>query len=259
MSDELSKRQRDSIEALSILLKACKEENIEFFLLAGSCLGAVRHKGMIPWDDDIDIGLKLEEYEKLQKVLPHILEGTDFAFKDCDSHPEFPRMYGKVLKGEHGVIDVFKLVPVPKSPISQRVHWFRKRLWAGMRTRKLWHPAQFPSKKARVKYEMKQLVAKPMSQLFSPQYLTNKLKSIERQYLGCETGLFSNFYSVYSRKRELIKAEWLKHPSSVIFESMECPTVFDTDAYLTKLYGEYMTLPPEDKRVPRHLHNRFES
>ena len=64
--------------------------------------------------------------------------------------------------------------------------------------------------------------------------------------------LFVNMYSIYSLEKELILADWLNKPSLVEFEGKEYPTVGDTDSYLRKLYGDYMTPPPEKDRISHH-------
>ena len=65
---ELRKLQLTEIEVLDEIVRICKKHKLQYFLLAGTCLGAVRHSGFIPWDDDIDIGMPREDYEKFLNI-----------------------------------------------------------------------------------------------------------------------------------------------------------------------------------------------
>ena len=83
MHDYLDDKQRKAVEALLELKRICDRNCIKFFLMAGSCLGAVRHKGMIPWDDDIDVGFLQQDLEKLKSVIQKEL-GNGFSFNTSE-------------------------------------------------------------------------------------------------------------------------------------------------------------------------------
>ena len=67
-ADELDMIQKLELKILKEIIRICKKENIEYFLIGGSALGAIRHEGFIPWDDDIDVGMTRENYDNFLKV-----------------------------------------------------------------------------------------------------------------------------------------------------------------------------------------------
>ena len=86
MHDYLDDNQKKAVEALVELKRICDRHNIEFYLIAGSCLGAVRHKGMIPWDDDVDVGFLYDDWKKLKSVISDELQnGFSYIDNDIDS------------------------------------------------------------------------------------------------------------------------------------------------------------------------------
>ena len=125
--------------------RICRKYDIKYFLIAGSLLGAIRHKGMIPWDDDIDIALFREDYEKLEKVLPLELPSHMFM-QTLATDPEYPTAHMKIrdsntsgiypwaaekhLRYNMGIfIDVFALDGVPRTARGERIAAWLARRW----------------------------------------------------------------------------------------------------------------------------------
>lgn len=91
---------------LQILINAMKKHNIEFFMIGGSLIGAIRHKGFIPWDDDIDIGMTRSEYERFLKEVPAEFTNTHYFIRTDQSEAGYALSYAKFL-------DLNTHVPVP--------------------------------------------------------------------------------------------------------------------------------------------------
>ena len=117
--------QRDTVKALELLSNICEKHNIDYYLLAGSCLGGVRHKGMIPWDDDIDVGIPNEQYDLLNAVIKCELPAPYVWRNECD---DYPRFYGKIVKDHMACVDVFRLVKFPDSELKRKYIWFSRKL-----------------------------------------------------------------------------------------------------------------------------------
>ena len=109
--EELQKLQRVSVLILKELDRVCKELDIPYFLYSGTAIGALRHQGFIPWDDDIDIGFFREDYERLLSEAPKIL-GDDFEFTNGRKNPYFPACNSNLsLKGTLCVPEEFDACP----------------------------------------------------------------------------------------------------------------------------------------------------
>jgi len=139
--------------------KVCKEHNLRYYIMAGTMLGAVRHKGFIPWDDDLDIGMPRADYDLLmanaKEWLPKPYEAVC-----AENDKEYPLPFAKVqdadttliermhLKYLGGVyIDIFPLDGVPESRMAQRMHFakyeFYKRVSDSSRSIQAWKRSQF--------------------------------------------------------------------------------------------------------------------
>ena len=147
--EQFRKMQLTELDMLVEFDRVCRKHNIEYVLFGGSLLGAVRHKGYIPWDDDADIGMLRKDYEKFKKHMDEMNPNICF-FQDHETDPEYRWGYGKLrrtgskyvrvgqehLKCQTGIfVDIFPMDDIPKSVIGQILqdwHCFclRKILWS---------------------------------------------------------------------------------------------------------------------------------
>lgn len=258
--EALLQRHADAIEAFGIFRNCCEANDVNYYLLAGSLLGAVRSGGIIPWDDDIDVGIKQDDYERIRGLLPAAYQNTRFQYVDRFICPSFPRMFGKVLIDGYSCIDIFVLVKTAVDPRDKRRHWNRKRALYALYKRKCgWKPARDVSLGSRVKYSIKGFWLKPFTVAISKDQILEWLTRVEDRYIDLQNPEeYFNFYSIYSMDRETIQAKWLSNPSIVEFESMSVQTVGDYESYLRNLYGDdYMMPPPENLRCSEHLNDRL--
>lgn len=253
-TENLLKMQKCQFEILKVLKKVCIEHNITFYLAFGTALGAVRHHGFIPWDDDIDIYMRMEDIEKLkdiQKFLP-----SNLFVQTRDNENEYGLLIARVRDSNttlieedhvdrdinHGVyIDIYPLFYCPESNLKMRmvvILSFLCRLFA--------YNAR-PMNKGRVATLVSQILLsvfpnrtkrKMADKLYA--YLTHLPKS---KYV-------STFPDVSLGKRFL--DEWFKEPSMCEFEGELMPMPTKQEDYLTYEFGDYMQLPPEDKRKIHH-------
>ena len=147
--EQFRKIQLTELDMLVEFDRVCRKHNIKYVLFGGSLLGAVRHKGYIPWDDDADIGMLREDYNKFKKYANE-MDAKVCYFQDHDTDSEYRWGYGKLrrtdtvyvrvgqehLKCKTGIfVDVFPMDDVPKSVIGQiiqdkKVFCLRKVLWS---------------------------------------------------------------------------------------------------------------------------------
>ena len=94
---QLTQLKNIELEMLDELVRICDANGINYFLSGGTCLGAARHKGFIPWDDDIDVGMLREDYDRFAKVCKTELRNS-FVFQDMGTEPSCGLVFGKIRK-----------------------------------------------------------------------------------------------------------------------------------------------------------------
>lgn len=259
----ISKLQQCELIIANELKRICEENNIQFFLVAGSMLGAVRHKGFIPWDDDMDFGMTRENYEKFLSVCATSLN-SEFELLNWDINEDFPFSYCKLcLKGtcvkesfssqkvNTGIfIDIFPFDNVPDSfwgMITQclSVYLFRRMLWLKKKYGK-------DIKNNGVLSKFKYYVAFYFASFFNSEFLKKCLDNALKKHNNTSSAyLFMD--SQYSYSRNIIKKEWLQRMGEYIFENNSFPGFVDYDQYLTHLYKNYNELPKEEDRTNHNI------
>ena len=255
MTDE---HQAAAVRALELLSSICQKHGIGYLLIAGTCLGAVRHKGMIPWDDDIDVGFTYNDWYRIRRILPkELTEGYEYL--DYEVREGFPRLFGKILYQHESCIDIFLIAKWTSNRLLGKIHWEITRFSTQFyiySTGYVQNIRANQSSDEKRKTQITHAVRRFLFQLFdlfcdSSDYI--RVAKWNEDYFGRHKyDCYINLYSVYSMRKEMLKKEWVERTSIVSFEDEEYLTVGDTDAYLRHLYGDYMKLPPEEKRKRLH-------
>lgn len=250
----LRQLQLIQLEMLIEVDRICKKCGIKYSIIAGTLLGAVRHGGYIPWDDDADVALLRPEYEKFRKACKTELDTTRFYFQDHRNTKGYRWGYGKIRRKntlflrenqehmpyEQGVfIDVFPLDNVPDNYILrslQNLECFcvRKILWAKV--------GKAAEKKRGLRQIYKLLDRIPEQKVFRYYHRmirrANKKKTRMVRILMFPTP--NNEYGYYRN--------WYENVTDVIFEGVIFQGIKDYDSYLSFKFGDYMKLPPVGKR-----------
>lgn len=233
-------------KALRIVKEICEENNISFFLIGGTTIGAIRHKGFIPWDDDIDIGMKYEDYLKFNEVIEEIDLG-EFKFSSYFHNGSHPGLFSKIVYNGKLCIDIFPIVRTSDNILSRKCQWIFSSY-----IRRLYRVKTFNYQPRRVIMKIIVWFINLFSRYFTREIVIKLAQWNESRFENKKTRYYINLYGIYSMNKELIKEEWINELKPVLFEGDFYPAFAKTDEYLTHLYGDYMTLPPEDQRVPSH-------
>lgn len=257
----LRKVQLTQLEIAKEIKRVCEENGIGYFLCCGTFLGAVRHQGFIPWDDDLDMGMLREDYEKFLQIAPEKLDSR-FCIQSWYTESNYALPFAKVrmrntlyleAKGtqleENGFyVDVFPFDYAPAGEEAQRLHagklcsLFRTKL---MRSHcKPWMDNDRINWKKRVGYLYYQLRSLVISgETLARQYDTIARSVPEGNVLCRQRGL--SRLDVYDR-------EWYREYAEYPFEGVLFRGPKQYDAVLSAQFGDYMTLPPEGQRENRH-------
>ena len=252
--EELKKVQ---IQILDVVNDYCKNNNVNYWIDSGTLLGAVRHKGYIPWDDDIDLGMLRKDYE----IFVDKFNKSNSRYKCCtmDNTMNFPFSFAKVMDTEtvlyepnkkEGIklninIDIFVYDNAPENPEKlkemydnrdKNINWYRRRIlpkWAsGSRTKKI------------IRYIFCLLL-----KIIPRQFFVDKINNNIKQYDEIETGYVGNFTA---DSRILCSKEVFDSFIDMEFEGKKYKAPIGYDKWLKSFYGDYMKLPPLEKRVSRH-------
>lgn len=242
--EALLKHQERCLEALNFLKSVADENGLSYCLLAGSVLGAVRHGGFIPWDDDIDVGIRIENMDKLEEALKKNISRlpSGFTLEQAKPHRNYPRMFSKICFNGRCCIDLWPLTPTYFGGFKAKLIWFYGKMIAKLHYYKLG------------KRDLKYLKLVRFLCLFlSDKQIMALSRHNERRYVKKNAPAYINLYSVYSRSKETVKREWLDSCETGCFGGIEVPLMGCTDEYLTRLYGDYMKLPAPWNRASRHV------
>lgn len=246
---------------LKEIKKICDNYNLHFFMIGGTLLGAVRHHGFIPWDDDIDIGLLRKDYETFIKVAPkelpshlfvsnyHTDEGMGEPFtKVMDMRGRLVEIFASTSNSPKGVfVDVFPVDHVPDSKIKRIIHRFKN-----YELRKLiLLNANYNFRKTGIKkigYDILRTYAKMRGRKsLVDAYEKNASKY---EHIPCKNVVILG--SNYGYEIENIDIGAMSSVQMVSFEGGQYPIPVGYERYLRKVYGDYMQLPPIEKRVNKH-------
>lgn len=254
IDDKTLKKLREvQIEILNEIKRICEKNNIKYFLVGGTLLGAIRHKGFIPWDDDLDIGMLREDYEKFQKCCKKDLDKKYFLhsintdenywlpfIKIRKNNTLFDEEFIKDFKCKSkGIfIDIFPMDYVSDIRIIAKI----KKLFISCITE-----AIFVKRNLRTIKECR----KPIISKFFTIFSCNRLFKMQRKISISKktTSHIMCYGGAYSFEKEYLPANLVTPLKNVLFEKSEYPAFNDCDLYLTSLYGNYMELPPVEKRV----------
>lgn len=262
--DNTTLHQLKSIELhiLREFVRVCDNLNLRYFALGGTLLGAVRHHGFIPWDDDIDVGMLRSDYkifiEKAQALLPeYYFVQNIYSEPTCpygftkirDSRTAFIESSVKNIKMNHGVfIDVFPLDYYPEKIAAQKVLDLKKRIFMIRLRKEYTLPAQNQHGK------LAEVGLNFAGDMLSLIYPTRKgvIEKQEKLYSKAPSSrLITNMYGAWGR-RETMPADIFEKTIELDFEDIKISAPSKYDAYLTHVYGDYMVPPPEKKQTAHH-------
>lgn len=269
MSRELTSIQKIELDMYKQVAAVCNRHDIPFFALGGTLLGAVRHGGFIPWDDDIDIAIPRPDYDRFVKAakeeLPAHLVPKTYRDEKGDPHPMFiciikntrtKIQLNHANKTENTCVwlDVFPLDAMPTNKLLRTIHKYRL-LFERMKIQfSMYEENVHQYREGRPFYERALMKFREVTGYGSNWDTYELMCHIERtlrKYSYENEDWFVNMFGAY-KFREMFPKSWFGQGVELTFEDtvIRCPVEYDK--VLTQMYGDYMTLPPEDQRGQQH-------
>lgn len=249
--------QQTLLNILKWFHEVCVNNDLRYFAIGGTLLGAVRHRGFIPWDDDIDLGMPRPDYNKLIELLEHKngryvletpLKNKDYTYQYCKVYDtQTTLIEHNRYKTKRGVfLDIFPFDGIGRSEqesklnfkeINRKNNYIMTKVCALSGHRKL--------------YKNLAIIASRIIPSRSWRKTARDLDELcaSREYDDYEfvANLYGNWH-----EREIVKREWMGEPTFYTFEDMQVYGPQNADAYLTAVYGNYMQLPPAEKQKSHH-------
>lgn len=256
---KLKKLQELEFDILKQFIEICDKYDLNYSLAYGTLIGAVRHNGFIPWDDDIDVAMSRADYDKFCKIMEsQPLEG--YFFQSYITEPQCGLIFSKIRKDNtvlseiyshhinmhQGVwIDIFPYDKVSNNKIKRKIDYLMFLVWKNMYIVKCDY--NMPPNRSKIGYIF-YYVVKFVNLFLSRRFLINKVEKSMTKYKNKSTDyVFS--YADNNVEQKKFPSELLDHYCFLNFEGEKVKSFKEYDCYLRNNYGDYMILPPEDQRA----------
>lgn len=248
--NKLRDLQMMQLEMLKVLDQICRKHDIHYSLFAGTALGAVRHQGFIPWDDDLDVVMLREDYEKFLLVAPDEVGEDYFIQKEFSEH--WPMQFSKMRKNQTAFIERY----IPKDLEIHMGVYIDIFPCDNLYERKAGQLLQFIASKVLIAHALDcrgYLTDSKLKKMFLvvsrvlPWKLCRRLCILKSRADSSQVHVFLGAASKMSHS--VFPRAWIENTVQMKFEDGYFPVSANYDDLLTTLYGDYMTPTPEDERV----------
>jgi lipopolysaccharide cholinephosphotransferase len=238
------------LEILVSFDKICKEHHLRYYMMAGTMLGAVRHGGFIPWDDDIDVGMPRADYEIFRTNAKQWLP-RQYEFVCPENNKRYPFAFAKIQDAGTTFIeqrgfrhiggiymDVFPLDGVPQGKWRKKIHFLKYR-WL---VKALYFTCRDPYRHGRGAGSFIPLLCR---KLLTPDGIQRQIRKILTQYDFDNSTLVADYDD---KAKGIMDKTVLGNPTPLLFEGKELWGVEKQDFYLKQKYGDYMQIPAKENQ-----------
>jgi lipopolysaccharide cholinephosphotransferase len=261
--DEIKKAQQIELEIFGVFKTLCEENNLRYYAIGGTLIGAIRHKGFIPWDDDIDVGMPRSDYEKFLKICQNNSIPSEYYLSNHKTDPNWFFCLSQFVDKQsvvdvyvneiprrcHMWVDVFPIDGLPSGKIPRFFHvnyimvlrfliqLCHVKTQVGSFGKRPWYESLIISVFRHVK----------LSSFFNSEKLMSRLEYLLRKY-PFENSLFSGNMLGRNRKKDVVPTRYFGESMNVPFENTLISVPANGDGYLKHIYGDYMKLPSKENQ-----------
>lgn len=246
----LKKIQEQELLLLKKCIKLCEDNNVEYFALGGTLLGAVRHQGFIPWDDDIDLGIPRKYYDKLIELLSDneevVLEKNIINLNVLQYKKKENIQIGSESYSVY--IDLFPLDGVPNGKIARKVFLTKFLLYRVLYKFSIVDKLNVVDRGFVGNLVVDFTKKIKINKVLSSERIVEKLHEIAATYSFDDSDFVGNILGRY-REKEIVSKKIFGNSKLLKFEDIEIRSPEDYDGYLKHIYGDYMKLPDVKDRI----------
>lgn len=243
------KLQLKILDIVKDIDKLCRENNIEYYILYGSALGAIRHKGFIPWDDDFDIGMTYDNYKKFLSICEKKFDKNKYYVQTYEKEKNYYLSFTKIRNITTTLIeesnknidiirsvyvDVFPLVGVPNNKFKENIL-------------KINRSFMISANSNIINNKLLSGIFKVILKIFGRKKILNYTTKRCFKYKVSESDYLVSVADGDGYTQNKFKKEVFGKPKYVPFEDTMLPVPEDADTYLKNTYGDYMKIPSEEQ------------
>ena len=262
----LKEIQFETLKIMKTIDSICRKENLKYSLFYGTLLGAVRHKGFIPWDDDLDIVMPRSDYDNLASYFKtHANELLPFKWFSYETVPNYPYMIARVCNTDFrmvaenekdcGMGTFVDIYPMDGAGNGNHVAFYNK----------AWFFSSMYFTKSRFHYVVPKSLSKKivkgasflLSNVYSIEHIRNKLLKFAKKYPYEDSEYIASLTWLVDGKKNVFEKSSFNELVLRDFEDTQFYIPKKYDELLTTRYGDYMQLPPENERIGHHFYKIF--
>ena len=261
--------QSKLLDILKAFVRVCEKHNLTYFLVYGTALGAIRHKGFIPWDDDIDVGMPRKDYEKYIQLQSEY-EGTPYFIQTFKTDPCYIYNYAKLRDSSTTFLEnAFKNHRINQGlfidifPVDGMSREVGDREKIGKKNKFVWRQDYFSylpalRRKVHKRTFFKDILLNIVAGLFYVFDIAHyRNKRVERfvRKVPFEEAKMAGIMFGFTWRINCMDADIFRETVKVPFEDIEVRVPKQYDRYLTLLYKDYMKFPPKEQQVGHHYNS----
>ena len=262
MSNNIDELHRVDLEIVKEVVRICDKHNLTYYIIGGTLLGAIRHKGFIPWDDDVDLSMPRSDYERFLTIAEMELKAnlklvnykTDPSYqyyitRICDVNTKvIEKRIGNDKKYTNASIDIFPIDGTPNNKFLRKIYYFRVMLHRALMSLCYKDSIDRERKRSKIENIILFIMEKiHIEKFISPNKEKNKIDKLLKRQKVEESNYIGTIMGAY-RTREIVPKIFFGNGAYYEFEGimLRGPEMFSE--YLTHMYGNYMELPPVENR-----------